>query len=54
MMRKLNYTLAPHLQRIVELAKNAPQWDTVNDRIVLFHVNKTPKCEHDAGNVLKE
>ena len=50
-----DYRLAPHLQRIVEAAKTAPQWDTVNDRIApqpAPHVNEPPKTEHDAGNVL--
>ncbi len=28
-----DYRLAPHLQRIVEASKIAPQWDTVNDRM---------------------
>lgn len=28
-----DYTLAPHLQRIVETAKTTPQWDTVHDRM---------------------
>lgn len=57
-----DYRLAPHLQSIVEAAKTAPQWDTVNDRMAPLpdtpdpaaHVNETPKSEHDAGNVLTD
>lgn len=28
-----DYSLAPHLQRIVEAAKNSPKWDTEKDRL---------------------
>ena len=38
-----DYRLAPHLQRIVEAAKTAPQWDTVNDRMAPQPVAVTVK-----------
>lgn len=52
-----DYTLAPHLQKIVDGAKTAPQWDMQADRLAptdAAHVNETPKSEHDAGNVLTD
>lgn len=50
-----DYRLAPHLQRIVDAAKSAPQWDTQADRLAptdAAHVNETPKSEHDGADVL--
>lgn len=54
-----DYTLAPHLQKIVDGAKTAPQWDMQADRLAPTdapdpapHVNETQNSEHDAGNML--
>lgn len=52
-----DYRLAPHLQRIVDAAKSAPQWDTQADRLAPMdapHVNETPKSEHDGADVLTD